>query len=456
MRYQPLAPRAMNPIERLRYVIFEAEISQWAWFKRTAIYGVRLFWGIADKFRDEQLHLQSTSLAYTTLLSLVPFLAVTFSVLKGFGVQNQLKPMLMQSLEPLGDKGMEIGQSILSYVDNLNFAVLGFMGIALLFWTVVSLLTKVEGAFNTVWQVPCGRSWSRRFSDYLSVALVGPVFIVTALGMTTIVFADENVHRIFAIEPLGRLVLGLGHLIPYLLVCAAFAFLYAFLTNDRVRLIPALAGGIFASVAWYGGGHLFAHLVASSSKYSAIYSSLAAAVLFIIWLNVGWLIVLVGAHIARFTQHPHLLNLANTDAQPGQIQNEALALEMMALIGHAYYFGESKWTLETLTARGCSGSPDQAAKLLKTLKEARLIVATNDEPEIYLPARPIEAISLYEILATTHAQGRDGSRLASVREVLDKIDKTVAASLSGIALKDLVLAEREHPMHMAQTNAKTE
>ena len=200
---------------------------------RLVRFSVRLFTGILANFRDEKLHLQSASLAYTTLLSLIPLLAVTFSVLKGFGGQNQLEPMLMQSLEPLGDKGAEIGRHILTYVDNLNFAVLGSFGIALLFWTVVSLLTRMEETFNAIWHVPGVRSWTRRFSDYLSVALVGPVFVFTALGVTAIAFRAENIHGIIGIEPLDQLIIGLGRLVPYLLVCLAFAFLYAFLTNYR-------------------------------------------------------------------------------------------------------------------------------------------------------------------------------------------------------------------------------
>ena len=167
----------MNPVEQWQHEIFEADVSEMSWLKRAGVYSIRFLFRVLGKFRDDNLHLRSTSLAYTTLLSLVPFLAVTFSVLKGFGVQNQLQPVLMQSLEPLGERGVEIGESILSYVNNLNFAVLGFFGIALLFWTVISLLTKVEEAFNAVWHVPDVRSWARRFSDYLSVALVGPVFI---------------------------------------------------------------------------------------------------------------------------------------------------------------------------------------------------------------------------------------------------------------------------------------
>jgi membrane protein len=430
----------MNPIERFREEILGPEPRERGRLGRSAIFWIRLSAAILGKFQDEKLHLRSTSLAYTTLLSLVPFLAVTFSVLKGFGVQNQLEPMLTQSLEPLGEKGAEIGRSILGYVDNLNFAVLGFMGIALLFWTVISLLTKVEEAFNAVWRVPSVRSWSRRFSDYLSVALVGPVFMVTALGVTTVVLGDQNVHRLVSIEPLGRLALALGRLIPYLLVCAAFAFLYAFLTNTRVRPVPALVGGIFASVAWYGVGNLFAQLVAGSSKYSAIYSSLAAAVLFIIWVNIGWMIILVGAHIARYWQHPHLLTLDNAVKHGSQGKTETLALDVMLLVARAYYFDEPKWTREALAVRGCCGGPDQIEDILESLREQHLIVATNDDPEAYLPARSIETISLREILTAVRGPQTPSARLPAVQAVVDQIDAAVMSSLEGRTLKELVLA----------------
>jgi len=435
----------MNLIGRWKQRVSGHEGSELGRLVRAVVFSIRLIRGILGKFQDEKLHLQSTSLAYTTLLSLVSFLAVTFSVLKGFGVQNQLEPMLMQSLEPLGDKGAEIGRHILIYVGNLNFAVLGSFGIALLFWTVISLLTKVEETFNTIWHVPDVRGWTRRFSDYLSVALVGPVFVFAALGVTAIVFHNENVHRVVDNERLVQLIIGLGRLVPYLLVGLAFAFLYAFLTNYRVRLIPALTGGLFAGVAWYGVAYLFARLVAGSSKYSAVYSGMAAAVLFIIWLNVGWLIVLVGAHIARYTQHPHLLRRHLNGSQVEQVHDQALALDVMAAIGRTHYFDESKWTLAALAAAGCYGSPAQVEQLLRSLREKGLVVTTSDEPETYLPARTIETIGLGEILDVARVRGDASTRQAAVQAVVADIEQAVAGSLEGKTLKDLVVADAVAP-----------
>lgn len=428
-----------------RNAIFETDSSRYGRLARAAIYSSRLIYKIIRQFQDRQLHLQSTSLAYTTLLSLVPLLAVAFSVLKGFGVQNQLEPMLMDALEPLGDKGAELGHRILDFVNNLNFAVLGFTGIALLFWTVISLLQKVEEAFNTIWHVPSVRSWSRRFSDYLSVTLVGPVFMITALSLTTVVLNTQTIQQLASIKPFGWLVVALGRLMPYLLFCAAFSFVYAFLTNVRVRLIAALAGGVFASVAWYGAGSLFASFVASSSKYSAIYSGFAAAILFIIWLNVGWLIILVGAHISRYVQNPELLQRLNAETAVEHDRRQALALEVMTLIGRAHYFSEPSWSLESLAARGYGHSPEQLEHLIQSLQDGGLVVATQDDPATYLPARAIEHISLRDIVAASGTREHAGLRLPAVQEVMTKMASTLSDNLAGQTLKALVLADQQHP-----------
>jgi membrane protein len=292
----------------------------------------------------------------------------------------------------------------------------------------------------------------------LSVALVGPVFIFSALGVTAFVFRSEDVHRVVGIEPLWRLLLALGSIAPYLLVCLAFAFLYAFLTNYRVRLAPALIGGVFASVAWYGVGHLFALLVAGSSKYSAIYSSMAAAVLFIIWVNVGWLIILVGAHIARYVQHPHLLTQHRDGSKIGMAHDEALALDIMALVGHAYRFDEPKWTLESMSARGCCGSLQETQQLLQSLTAGRLLVVTNDQPEAYLPARSMETIQLEEIVAVARARGKKPKRHAEVQRVVDRIETAIAASLAGETLRELVLAgadSQEEPKVRAPSHSNS-
>ncbi len=426
---------------RWRRWAFEDERADRSRLEQVAVFLTRLLYGIVGKFADGQLNRQAGSLAYTTLLSLVPLLAVTFSVLKGFGVQNQLEPLLMGYLEPLGEAGLEAGHRILDFVNNLRVGVLGSLGIALLFYTVLSLLQQIEEAFNTIWGVSRARGLGRRFSEYLSVLLVGPVLVFTGLSVTTSALSNEWFQWLAAVKPLGAFMLGLGQVMPYLLICLAFAFLYVFLTNTRVRLVPALAGGIFAGVLWYATGLIFARFVANSSSYSAIYSGFAAAVLFVIWINVGWLIILVGAQVACYWQNPHRLlpRVAGDGLRDGE--RSALALTIMTLVGRAHYRRDPLWTLNRLVAQCGRTSADAITGVVEALRRKGLIVTSGDDPPVYLPASALEAIELRDIVAAVREEGEISGQLPAVREIMGRIGAAIGQTLQGQTLKDLVLAE---------------
>jgi DNA-binding IscR family transcriptional regulator len=150
-----------------------------------------------------QLTMRAMSLVYTTLLSLVPLLAVSFSVLKAFGVHNQAEPMLRNLLTPLGEEGLVVAARIVQFIQNVNVGVLGATGVAFLLFTVVSLMQKIEESFNFIWHVPRTRSTGERFSRYLSVLLVGPVLVFSAMGVTASVLNSEVVSRILAMPYFG-------------------------------------------------------------------------------------------------------------------------------------------------------------------------------------------------------------------------------------------------------------
>ena len=169
----------------------------------------------------------------------MPLLALSFSVLKAFGVHNQIQPMLLTFLEPLGEKGEEVASNITSFIQNMNVGVLGALGLALLLYTAISLMQKIEESLNYIWHVPRPRSLGDRFSRYLSVLMVGPILVFAALGITATVVNIETVRGRLAIEMLGPLVQTFSRLMPYLLVIAAFTFIYMFIPNARVRLLPA-------------------------------------------------------------------------------------------------------------------------------------------------------------------------------------------------------------------------
>src|SRR5574337_422396 len=182
-----------------------------------------------------QITLWAMGLVYTTLMSLVPLLAVSFSVLKAFGVQNKLEPFLLDLIAPLGANGAVIAHRIVEFVNNMRVGVLGVVGLGLLMYTVMSLIQKVEQGFNAIWRVRGQRSMLHQFSEYLSVVLAGPVVVVSALALTASLMSTSLVQRLVQIEPFGTIIAGAGKLVPYALVSASFTFLYVFLPNTKVR-----------------------------------------------------------------------------------------------------------------------------------------------------------------------------------------------------------------------------
>ena len=408
---------------------------------------LRILYVVTRDLTNGQLTLRAMSLVYTTLLSLVPLLAVSFSVLKGFGVHNQIEPLLQNFLTPLGPKGAEITGHVIGFVENMKVGVLGSLGLGLLLYTVVSLIQKIEQAFNFTWHTVQNRSVVQRFSNYLSVILVGPVLMFTAVGATASVMSTTVVQRLASIEPLGTAIHTVSQLVPYLFVIAAFTFMYAFIPNARVRLRSALFGGVVAGVAWEASGWGFATFVASSTRHTAIYSGFAILMMFMIWLYMSWLILLLGASIAFYHQRPECLTAERQELRLSSRLKEKLALLIMFLIGRDHYGNRPTWTMEGLATR--LGVPIDAISLvMATLEQNGMLARTDGDPPGYVPPRAPETIWLKEVLDAVRS-AEEGSFLnpdrlpaeLPVDELLSHIDRAVHEALENRTLKQLALSD---------------
>ena len=198
--------------------VWQVDITSLGRAKATLIQSLRISYLVVRDLLDGQLSLRAMSLVYTTMLSLVPLLAVTFSVLKAFGVHNQIEPVLRNMLAALGPKGIEITGKIVGFVENTKVGVLGSVGLVLLIYFVVSLVQKVEGNLNFIWRVSQPRGVAQRFSEYISVILVGPVLVFAALGVMASISSTSLVQRLLAVQAIGTVAELVGHLIPYVLV----------------------------------------------------------------------------------------------------------------------------------------------------------------------------------------------------------------------------------------------
>jgi membrane protein len=408
---------------------------------------VRLVAVVIKDVLSGDLTLRAMGLVYTTLLSLVPLLAVSFSVLKAFGVYQALEPVLYNFLAPLGPRGADLAERIVTFVNNMKVGVLGFVGLGLLIYTVISLVQKIEESFNAIWRVRSMRSILQRFSDYLSVVLVGPVLVVSALGLTASLMSTSLIQRLVAIEPVGSIVTAAGKLVPYVLVCAAFTFVYAFIPNTKVRFRSALAGGVIGGVLWQTVGWGFASFIVASTRYAGIYSGFAILILFMIWLYLSWLILLVGAEISFYYQNPQYLVLEREGRIPDSRLIEQTALSVMFLVAQNFYHNGPPWNAGTLAQR-LGISIARVEDIVEALKKKGLIAEIAGEPPACLPARDIETIRLCDVYdAVRGSQLSAGKQhiaaIGEVEDVISGIDKAVETALDGSTLKDMVLSQED-------------
>ena len=425
--------------------LLDVELSELTRVKRLIHSSLKIVVMVSRDFIQNLVKLQAMALAFKTLLSLAPLLAVVFSLLKAFGVHNRMEPALAEALAPLGDKGREITSHLISFVNQMSAGALGSVGLVTLFITVLSLMGTIEEAFNHIWRVKSPRKLARRFSDYLSAILVGPVLVFAAVTITATLQNHAIVQALLSLQAFGAVLLALLRLVPYLTLWGAFTFVYMFIPNTRVRLRSALVGGLVAAVLWQTVGWGFAVFVASSTRYYVVYSSFAILLLFLLWLHVGWVIVLLGAQVTYAHQHIHFF-LGNREllAQTAA-GREKLALLTMLLIGRNFRQG-----LEPLSVADIAVHLRTPAGVVKEIllifAQLKLVMPLADEDRFVL-ARDSATIGIKEILDGVRNSGRSvkdqpqkGDEETAIDDLLLQVDQAAARALEGQNLQALILS----------------
>ena len=409
---------------------------------------LRLCIAVTRDMGEGRYNERAASLAYTTLLSFAPLLAITFSVMKGFGANDQLRPFLQKFLEPLGAQSAEIADKLSGFVENISVGVLGALGVALLIYGVISMMQKIEEAFNDIWRVPDARSFLHRLRDYLAVLLIGPLFLFLSVAMTAMVRHADIAYRWLNIDIVNSSMEKVFSLVPYLLFMLAFAALYMFMPNTKVKWMPALAAGFLTGLIWKILGLLFGIFVASSASYAAIYSAFAAIVLLMILVYMGWLTVLAGAAIAYYIQNPSNQSLSRRIRNVSLRVKEKLALQICGEIGHAFYKAGHGLTLAQLALR--LGVPAMIVfDVVEDLATEKILIAAGDEAH-YIPAVPFDATSAAELIGRIRAADEIGmlqlvriKGFPGVENAVELSNKALQQSLGGITLKQLALGSEE-------------
>ncbi|MDX1562676.1 MAG: YihY/virulence factor BrkB family protein [Gammaproteobacteria bacterium] len=405
-----------------------------------ALVVARYLYALARDLAAGELTLRAMSLVYTTMLAIVPTLAIAFATAKGLDMDQQIGPLLDRLL-PIGSEADEIKENIVGFVDNVSGTILSSVGIPLLLFTVVSMAQKVEGSFNFVWRVDRPRGFARRFGDYLSVILVGGLVAVISMALIASLRSATIVEELTQNTTFGGSILFAFGTIPYLMAAFAFTFLYMFIPNARVKLKAAAVGGIAGGLLWTALGALFAEVVViSSSRLHEIYSGFAILFVLMFWIYLSWLILLLGSQLAFYVQQPiHLRHGLRTEPIDHSAR-ERLALDVMFLVACDYARPGHGWTNESLGAK--LRVPRNALDpVMAALTNAGLLARASEQRLI--PARDPHRIALGDILASVRGKQRnaptkDAESTEPIGEIADRIDAAIAAELGDGTLGELV------------------
>jgi membrane protein len=389
------------------------------------------------------LNTRATSLAYTTLLSLVPLMVFSFAILKGIGARGDLRFILHEFFRPMGAAAAELTESVLQFVTNMRGELLGSIGLAFLVYTVITTIQKVEASFNFVWRVGRPRSFGRRFTEYLSVMILGPILLAVAIGLLGSAEHSPFAQWLHAVAPLAVMLGILGGVMPYAIVTVVFTVMYSFIPNTHVQFRAALIGGVTAGIIWALVGKVFTAVILYSSQMVAVYTGFAIVLTTLIWVYLSWLILLIGAQLAFYLQFPRYLRHGKEAIELSDSDREHVGLSVMYLIGRDYAAGKGYWNADRLAAE--LDIPGIAlAPVLARLERGRLIVAT--EKEQFVPGRDPAGILLTDILdALRNLQiGRLAVEVHPVPaaiHVMRGVETAMRQRLGTQSLKDLIAAD---------------
>ncbi len=361
-----------------------------------------------------------------------------------FGYDVYVQESLTQALAPLGTEGAEITTRIMEFVDRVNTNVLGTVGFVFLLYTVISMVKKIEAAFNDIWRVESSRSLARQFTDFISMGVLGPLVLFTVLGIMAGALSNAYVGTFVDYAPVRFVIDQTSRIVPYAVLIATFTFIYTMIPNTRVQIVSAFVGATVAGLAWGVAGWAFATFVVKSAQYVAVYSAFASLVVFMIWLYASWLILLIGCSISFYFQKRSHLSPSIGLTQLTPRQQSRMAVQALVLIHEAFERGGQAWTEEALAQR-LRLPAESMIRIEAMLSDGGFIARSDGQPSRLVPALPAHKVHVSDIMDCIRANREVGgvsdtmlAHLPKVQSFYDRVNEAEAALLTGTTIADLM------------------
>ena len=302
-------------------------------------------------FAEDKCKFRASALTFYSLLSVVPVIAMMFGIAKGFGLENRVETELLQKMQGQEEVAKRVIDFANSLLENTSGGFIAGVGVAFLFWAIIKVLSNIENSFNDIWGVKTPRRIGRKFSDYLSMILVCPFFLIIASSATVVISSQVRVviQHFSVFSTIGPLVLFLLKLLPYCTIWIMFTFVFIFMPNTKVKLRSGFLGGVIAGTTFQIIQWVYINFQIGAAKYSAIYGSFAALPLFLLWLQISWLVVLFGAELSFAHQNVETYEFEQDCLSASYSFKKLLSLLITHLLIKNFCKAEQPWDAEKIS-----------------------------------------------------------------------------------------------------------
>jgi membrane protein len=391
---------------------------------------VRILMVALRGLNEDKIQLRASSLTYNTLLSLVPLAAVLFGIAKGFGFDKALERYLIEDLQMHDMVVTRIIEFSRTLLETTKGGIVAGIGVILLFWTIIRVLANIERSFNDIWGVRKSRALVRKISDYLSFMLVCPFLFVMSSTVTVVLAGQVElaVKNIWLLGVLSPAIFLMLRLVPLFLLWLMFTFIYIFMPNIKVTLRAAILAGVIAAVLFQFFQVLYINSQIWIAKYNAIYGSFAALPLFLVWLQISWLIVLLGAEFSFAQQNVETYEFEHAYQEVSYSFQKLLSVRIVHALVHNFSRAQAPWTALDISQK-LEIPIRLVGEFLRELREAGVIsqVMLDDDRTIaYQPARSLDGITVQYVIDALEQRGMDDIPVAKSKEL-----KKLSACLNG-------------------------
>jgi membrane protein len=395
------------------------------------------------EFMERRVVNKASALTFSTLLAIIPILAILFAIARGFGFANLLEEQFRSGFSSQAQTAETILAFIDSYLSHAKSGVFIGVGLIMLFYTVFFLTLNMERTFNSIWQVKKQRSLYRKITDYFSMLFLLPILILLSIGISIFISTFVNYIQEFAL--LAPIVKFLVRLTPFVLTWGMFTALYIFMPNTKVKFKYAILPGILAGSAFQGFQYLYIGSQIWVSRYNAIYGSFAAIPMFLLWTQISWCICLYGAQLCYVAQNLRNFSFSKETENISRRYHDFLCILIMSLICKRFQTDLPPYTAESLSDE--HKIPIRlTTTILYELQDLHMIFETpvedDDEEVAYLPSVDINRMNVAMLLSRLDREGSEAFKIDRERYngawmALDSARKEYYESTGKVLLKDL-------------------